>query len=134
TRAFDEIEATAGPVTLLVNHAGAPPDLPVELMTAERWREVTRRVIDGTFNCARELGLRRIADGLGAAIVNSGTPYEATGGAGRADITAARSAVMNLTRSLAVEWAPYDIRVNGIAPGYVAGAEAGPVGEAELAP
>jgi NAD(P)-dependent dehydrogenase (short-subunit alcohol dehydrogenase family) len=51
-----------------------------------------------------------------------------------ADMTAAKSAVMNLTKSLAVEWAPYDIRVNGVAPGYVAGAEAGPVAEEDIAP
>ena len=133
-RAFDEIEGAMGPVTLLVNNARTEPDEPVELMDPQRWRRVTHGVIDGTFNVVREMGLRRIADGAGGAIVNTGTPYVDTGGAGRADITAAKAAVMNLTKSLAVEWAPYDIRVNGIAAGYVAGAEAGPVAEEDLAP
>jgi NAD(P)-dependent dehydrogenase (short-subunit alcohol dehydrogenase family) len=129
--AFDEIERTAGPISILVNHMRARPDCPVELMDVAQWQDVTRRVLDGTFNACRELGLRRIADGGPAAIVNSGSPYDVTGGAGRAHTNAAQSAVMNLTKSLAVEWAPYDIRINGVAPGYVAGAEAGPVSEAE---
>jgi NAD(P)-dependent dehydrogenase (short-subunit alcohol dehydrogenase family) len=132
-RAFDEIERAHGPITLLVNHVPDTPDLPVERMSLERWRDVTRRVIDGAFICARDVGLRRIADRRAASIVNSGTPYDVTGGAGMADLTAAKAAVMNLTKSLAVEWAPYDIRVNGVAAGYVAGAEAGPVAESDLA-
>lgn len=131
--AFEEIEASLGPVTILVNNAPVAPDMPVELMTLERWSTVTHGLADRTFNACRELALRRIADGAAACIVNSGTPYYDTGGAGRADVTAAKAAVMNLTKSLAVEWAPYDIRVNGVAPGYVEGAEPGPVNDRELA-
>ena len=131
-RVFDEVELAHGPISILVNHTRAQPDCPVELMSAKTWRETTHRVMDGTFNACRELGLRRIADGRPASIVNGGTPYDITGGAGRAGSVAAGSAVMNRTKSLAVEWAPYDIRVNGIAPGYVTGAEAGPVPESEL--
>lgn len=130
--AFDAVEGSLGPITILINHVRARPDLPVELMAIDRWREVTHGVLDTTFNCTRELGARRIADGKGGSVVNWGTPNIDTGGSGRADMTAALSAVMNLTKSLAVEWAPYDIRVNAIAPGYVAGAEAGPTPEAEL--
>jgi len=131
--AFDDIERELGPVAILVNNVPDRADLPVELMAIDRWRDTTRAVLDVTFAWCRELGVRRIADGKGAAVVNTGTPYAITGGAGAADTTAAKSAVMNLTASLAVEWAPHDIRVNGIAAGYVAGAEAGPVPEGELA-
>ena len=132
-RTFEDIERELGPVTILINNVPDRADIPVELMAIDRWRDTTQAVLDVTFVWTRELGLRRIADGKGAAIVNSGTPYSITGGAGAADTTAAKSAIMNLTTSLAVEWAPYDIRVNGIAPGYVAGAEAGPAPEGELA-
>jgi len=131
-RAFDDIERELGPVTILINNVPDRADIPVELMAVDRWRDTTQAVLDVTFTCTRELGLRRIADGQSAVIVNSGTPYNITGGAGAADITAAKSAIMNLTTSLAVEWAPYDIRVNGIAAGYVEGAEAGPAPESEL--
>ncbi len=130
---FDEAEGALGAVTILVNHICARPDLPVELMALDRWRAVTHGMLDTVFNCTRELGARRIADGKGGSVVNFGTPNIDTGGAGRADMTAAQSAVMNLTKSLAVEWAPYNIRVNCIAPGFVAGAEAGPVAESDLA-
>jgi len=132
-RAFDAIEAANGPISILVNHFANRADAPVEVMSVEAWQDITHRVLDGTFNTCRELGLRRIADGRPATVVNGGTPYDITGGAGRAAAVAAGAGVMNLTKSLAVEWAPYDIRVNGIAPGYVAGSEAGPVSEGDLA-
>lgn len=131
---FDEIESKHGAVSFLINYVRPRPDCPVELMSPEIWQEATHRILDGTFNCSRELGTRRIADGKGAVIVNSGSPYEVTGGAGNAHMIAAKTAVTNLTKSLAVEWTPYDIRINGVAPGYVAGAEAGPISEEVITP
>jgi NAD(P)-dependent dehydrogenase (short-subunit alcohol dehydrogenase family) len=115
--AFDTIEAAAGPVTVLVNNAAGNFTARAEAMSANAWRAVTQIVLDGTFFCASELARRRIPSGDGAAILNIGATYAWTGGPGTAHSAAAKAGVANLTQSLAVEWAPHGIRVNGLAPG-----------------
>jgi len=114
---FDTVEAELGPVTQLVNNAAGNIAGAAEDLSANAWRAVTGIVLDGTFLCATEFARRRIADGRGGAILNIGATYAWTGGPGTSPSAAAKAAVTNLTQSLAVEWAPYDIRVNCLAPG-----------------
>lgn len=115
--AFDEVEAAAGPVSVLVNNAAGNFPVLAEEMSANAWRSVTDTVLDGTFFCSTELARRAIAAGHGGSIVNIGATYSWTGGPGTAHSAAAKAAIWNLTMSLAVEWAPHGIRVNGLAPG-----------------
>ena len=115
--AFDEVEAALGPVTILVNNAAGNFPTRAEAMSARAWRAVTQIVLDGTFFCSAELARRRIDDGGGGAICNIAATYAWTGGPGTAHSAAAKAGVVNLTQSLAVEWAPHGIRVNGLAPG-----------------
>ncbi|MCZ7526613.1 MAG: SDR family oxidoreductase [Acidimicrobiia bacterium] len=115
--AFDAVEEAAGPVDALVNNAaGNFPGLAEEL-SPRAWRAVTQIVLDGTFFCSTELARRSIPAGRPGAIVNIGATYSWTGGPGTSHSAAAKAAVWNLTMSLAVEWAPHAIRVNGLAPG-----------------
>ncbi len=116
-RAFDQIEEAIGPVTVLVNNAAANFPVAAETMSANAWRTVTQIVLDGTFFCATEFTRRRLVAGEGGAILNIGATYSWTGGPGTAHSAAAKAGVTNLTQSLAVEWAPDDIRVNCLAPG-----------------
>jgi NAD(P)-dependent dehydrogenase (short-subunit alcohol dehydrogenase family) len=118
--AFDAAEAEFGPVTVLVNNAAGNFPSAAEDISANGWRAVTGIVLDGTFLMSTEFARRRIADGIGGAILNIGATYAWTGGPGTAPSAAAKAAVSNLTQSLAVEWGPYDIRVNCIAPGLYA--------------
>jgi len=74
-------------------------------------------VLNGTFVCSREFGRRHIAAGTAGSILNIGASYAWTGGPGFAHSAAAKAGVKNLTETLAVEWAPYGIRVNGLVPG-----------------
>lgn len=115
--AFDQVEQAFGPVTVLVNNAAANFPVAAENMSPNAWRTVTDIVLDGTFFCSREFAQRRLADGGGGAILNIGATYSWTGGPGTAHSAAAKAAVTNLTQSLAVEWAPDNIRVNCLAPG-----------------
>lgn len=115
--AFDEAERLAGPVDVLVNNAAGNFPVPAEDLSFNGWRAVTGIVLDGTFLCSTEFARRAIARGAPGAILNIGATYSWTGGPGTAHSAAAKAAVTNLTQSLAVEWAPYGIRVNCLAPG-----------------
>jgi NAD(P)-dependent dehydrogenase (short-subunit alcohol dehydrogenase family) len=115
--AFSAIEAELGlPGTLINNAAGNFP-VPAEDMSPNAWRTVVDIVLNGTFNCTREFGRRHIAAGAAGSVINIGASYAWTGGPGFAHSAAAKAGVKNMTESLAVEWAPYGIRVNGLVPG-----------------
>ena len=117
TRTFDAVERDAGIPGVLVNNAAGNFPVLAEEMSANAWRAVTQIVLDGTFFCSTEFTRRAIAAGTGGAILNIGATYSWTGGPGTSHSAAAKAAVWNLTMSLAVEWAPHGIRVNGLAPG-----------------
>jgi len=118
TEAFDVIEIALGTPTILVNNAAANFRVLAATMRPNAFRSVTNIVLDGTFFCSQELHRRVIAHGAaGGAIVNVLATQSFTGGPGMAHNAAAKAAVGNLTKSLAVEWAPVGIRVNALAPG-----------------
>jgi len=115
--AFDVLEAALGPLTVLVNNAAANFPVLAEELSPGGWRAVTQIVLDGTFFCSQELARRCMAAGAPGAICNVLATQAFTGGPGMAHAAAAKAAVGNLTKSLAVEWAPAGIRVNALAPG-----------------
>jgi NAD(P)-dependent dehydrogenase (short-subunit alcohol dehydrogenase family) len=117
--AFDAIEAELGLPSVLVNNAAGNFPVPAEDLSPNGWRAVVSIVLDGTFFCSREFGRRLLAAGRPGVILNVGASYAWTGGPGFAHSAAGKAAVRNLTETLAVEWAPYGIRVNYLVPGLV---------------
>ncbi len=117
--AFDAVEENLGPIDVLVNNAAGNFPVPAEDMSPNAWRTVVDIVLNGTFLCCRELARRLITDERDGAIVNVGATYAWTGGPGFAHSAAAKAGVKNLTETLAVEWGPYGIRVNGLVPGLM---------------
>jgi NAD(P)-dependent dehydrogenase (short-subunit alcohol dehydrogenase family) len=115
--AFDGAESTFGLPGVLVNNAAANFPVPAEDMSPNAWRTVVDITLNGTFFCAREFGRRHLLAGTPGSIINVGASYAWTGGPGFAHSAAAKAGVKNLTESLAVEWGPYGIQVNGLVPG-----------------
>jgi NAD(P)-dependent dehydrogenase (short-subunit alcohol dehydrogenase family) len=117
-QAFDTLEDALGPATILINNAAANFPVLAGAMRPNAFRSVTNIVLDGTFFCSQELYRRITArQDRGGAIVNILATQSFTGGPGMAHSAAAKAGVGNLTKSLAVEWAPEGIRVNALAPG-----------------
>ena len=115
--AFDAIESRFGLPDVLVNNAAGNFPVPAEDMSPNAWRTVVDIVLNGTFYCSREFGRRHIAAGTPGNMIDIGAAYAWTGGPGFAHSAAAKAGVKNMVESLAVEWGPYGIRVNGLVPG-----------------
>jgi NAD(P)-dependent dehydrogenase (short-subunit alcohol dehydrogenase family) len=115
--AFDRIEAELALPDVLVNNAAANFPVPAEDMSPNAWRTVVDITLNGTFFCTREFGRRHLKAGTPASIINIGASYAWTGGPGFAHSAAAKAGVKNMVESLAVEWGPYGIQVNGLVPG-----------------
>jgi NAD(P)-dependent dehydrogenase (short-subunit alcohol dehydrogenase family) len=117
--AFDTLCNSFGLPDVLVNNAAGNFPVPAEDMSPNAWRTVVDIVLNGSFFCAREFGRRHIAAQQPGVIINIGASYAWTGGPGFAHSAAGKAGVKNMTESLAVEWAPYGIRVNGLVPGLM---------------
>jgi NAD(P)-dependent dehydrogenase (short-subunit alcohol dehydrogenase family) len=115
--AFDAAVDAFGVPSVLVNNAAANFPVPSEDLSPNGWRTVVDITLNGTFYCSREFGRRHLAAGTPGSIINVGASYAWTGGPGFAHSAAAKAGVKNLTESLAVEWGPYGIQVNGLVPG-----------------
>jgi NAD(P)-dependent dehydrogenase (short-subunit alcohol dehydrogenase family) len=115
--AFDAAEAAFGLPAVLVNNAAANFPVPAEDMSPNAWRTVVDITLNGTFFCSREFARRHIAAGTPGSIIDVGASYAWTGGPGFAHSAAAKAGVKNMVETLAVEWGPYGIAVNGLVPG-----------------
>lgn len=115
--AVEEIVTRLGKITGLVNNAAGNFLAQSEKLSPNGFRSVVEIVLMGTFHCSLACGRKMIARGEGGRILNIVTTYAFTGSAFVLPSACAKAGVVALTRSLAVEWARYSIRVNAIAPG-----------------
>jgi len=109
--------ATLGGLDGLVNNAGIAWGGRAIEMPANEWDRVVDTNLTGVFRVA-QVAAGIMAEGGGGAIVNTASILGLGTGAGVAAYSASKAAVVHLTRSLALEWARYNIRVNALAPGY----------------
>jgi NAD(P)-dependent dehydrogenase (short-subunit alcohol dehydrogenase family) len=112
--------AAGGRLDVLVNNAGLAIRKPSVDLSVADWDAVLKVNLTGVFLCARSAARHMIANKRGA-IVNLASIMGLSGGGLYPNISyqATKGAVVNLTRALAVEWAPFGVRVNAVAPTWV---------------
>lgn len=108
-----------GRIDILVNNAAGNFICPAEKLSVNGWDAVVNIVLNGSFYCSRAAGLAMIENGRGGSILNIVAAYAWTGGPGTIHSASAKAGVLAMTRTLAVEWARYRIRVNALSPGPV---------------
>jgi gluconate 5-dehydrogenase len=109
-----------GGVDILVNNAGIAAVGPAEETSLEDWQRVVDVNLTGVFLCAKAAGKAMMKTGRGGRIINIASILGAVGSepVPAASYAATKGAVVNLTRDLAIHWAPHNIRVNAIGPAY----------------
>lgn len=108
-----------GTVDILINNAGINRRNPCIDMSEEDWDAVIRVNLKGTFLCAREVGKILVPKKSGK-VINITSLLSIVAQPNRGPYASSKGAVSQLTKVLALEWAPYNINVNAIAPGYTA--------------
>lgn len=111
------IERNIGPIDILVNNAGVQRRAPALDVTEAVWREVVDVNLTGLFLVSQSVGRRMIERRRGK-IINLCSLLSEAGRPTIAPYTAAKGGVKMLTKSLAVEWAQFNVQVNGLGPGY----------------
>jgi NAD(P)-dependent dehydrogenase (short-subunit alcohol dehydrogenase family) len=114
---MEAVDREFGRVDILVNNVGIGHRARPESLTLEDWRKVVAVNLDGTFLVTRETGRRMIARKAGGSIVSiSSIAGSSALGRGNFVYSVTKAGIIQLTRELAVEWAPHRIRVNAIQP------------------
>jgi len=111
-----------GRLDLLVNNAAGNFPAPVAGLSYNGFKAVVDIDLRGTYNVTKAAFTAALQHG-GGDIVNISAPFEGLGVALQAHCAAAKSGVDSLTRTCAVEFGPFDIRVNAVAPGAIAATE-----------
>jgi NAD(P)-dependent dehydrogenase (short-subunit alcohol dehydrogenase family) len=122
TEVADDVVARYGKIDILVNNAGiARSETPAETVADEQWLNVLDVNLNGTFWCCRAFGRHMLKAGSGA-VVNIGSMSGLIVNKPQAQsyYNASKAAVHHLTKSLAAEWGGRGVRVNAVAPTYIA--------------
>jgi gluconate 5-dehydrogenase len=119
-RVLKEVEEEYGAINILVNNAGIIKRSPAIEMSLDDWNDVIKMDLTGPFIMSRNVAKTMINSGSGGKIINICSMMSEIGRNTVDAYAAAKGGLKMLTKNLAVEWAKYNIQVNGIGPGYFA--------------
>ena len=118
--AFEALDAAGIEVDILVNNAGIQLRKPLVDLQLPEWERVLHTNLTSAFLVSREAARRMIARGRGGKVINIGSLMSEAARATVSPYTAAKGGIKMLTRAMTAEWAPHNIQVNAIGPGYMA--------------
>ena len=127
------VEAIAGKwgrIDILINNAAISDNKTILDITKDQWDAVIAVTLTGPFLMSQHVARRMVAQGTPGRIVNVGSTSGLFGRSRAIAYQAAKGGVVNLTRAMAVQLAPYNIRVNGVVPNKIGS----PVGKDEFDP
>jgi NAD(P)-dependent dehydrogenase (short-subunit alcohol dehydrogenase family) len=119
-----------GRIDILVNNAAISDNKHILEISKEQWDQIIAVTLTGTFLMSQQVAKQMVVQGTPGKIVNIGSTSGFYGRKRAIAYTAAKGGVANLTRSMAVQLAPHNIRVNGIVPNKIGS----PVGKDEFDP
>lgn len=117
----EEFRAQRGGADVLVYNAGVSPSYAsAEKVTEQDWDDILATNLTGAFCAAQAFARPLIAQGSPGCVVLVGSVTSVVGGARLVAYTASKAGLAGMARTMALDWAPHGIRVNTVAPGYVA--------------
>jgi 2-deoxy-D-gluconate 3-dehydrogenase len=119
TAMVEQVVDAWGHIDILINNAGINIRQLAVDVTEDAWDRIVSVNQKGLFFCSQAVGQHMIERGSGGKIVNVASQMGLVGDRERIVYCATKAAVVNITRVLAIEWAPHGINVNAIAPTYV---------------
>ncbi|HEX8546298.1 MAG TPA: SDR family oxidoreductase [Cytophagaceae bacterium] len=114
---INNVVEKCGRIDVLINNAAGNFISPTERLSSKAFDIIVDIVLKGTYNCTLAIGKYWIENQLPGNVLNIVTTYAWTGSGYVVPSAISKAGVLTLTRSLAVEWAKYNIRMNAIAPG-----------------
>ncbi len=118
SEAFKKAHGEMGSIDVLVNNAAGNFYWPAEKMRDKLWHAVLDIDLNGTFYCSRSV-FKYMKEQGGGVILSTSMTLHYNGWPGMAHATAAKAGIDALTKTLALEWARFNIRVNAVAPGPI---------------
>lgn len=118
-QAMQSVLAALGALDVLVNNAAVTAREPALDVTPDSWNLLMQTNVSGTFFMSQRMGRHLVGTGRPGAIINIASTHGLVGVPDRLTYGVTKGAMIQMTRLLAVEWAPHRIRVNAVAPGRV---------------